>query len=149
MHQQPRATEHPLALNTASRSGQRSGVSGWTVSFMAQRLLLRARPRVRPPLPDHWSCARVRAAHLKLNDLSFDGIADDLQFGHGNRKLKSTRARASRIDVEHTVTLFYRRLVRMAGHNHLKPSRHGIEVQLGQVMQDVDKNFTNLKDFCL
>src|SRR6266849_1476912 len=34
MHQQPRATEHPLALNKASRSGQRSRVSGCTVSFM-------------------------------------------------------------------------------------------------------------------
>src|SRR5437879_5360822 len=34
MHQQPRATEHPLALNKASRSGQRFGVSGWTVSSM-------------------------------------------------------------------------------------------------------------------
>src|SRR5436190_9252080 len=37
MHQQPRATEHPFALNTASRSGQRSRVRGRTVSFMADR----------------------------------------------------------------------------------------------------------------
>src|SRR5260221_7772000 len=34
MHQQPRATEHPLALNSVSMSGQRSGVRGRTVSFM-------------------------------------------------------------------------------------------------------------------
>ena len=40
MHQQPRATEHPLALNRASRSGQRSGVSGCTVSFMEATSLL-------------------------------------------------------------------------------------------------------------
>src|SRR5882672_6372576 len=39
MHQQPRATEHPLALNSASMSGQRSGVRGRTVSFMGRRLL--------------------------------------------------------------------------------------------------------------
>src|SRR5438876_5053805 len=37
MHQQPRATEHPLALNRASRSGQRFEVSGNTVSFMRDR----------------------------------------------------------------------------------------------------------------
>lgn len=34
MHQQPRATEHPRALNTASRSGQRSGVRGAIVRFI-------------------------------------------------------------------------------------------------------------------
>src|SRR5712691_240245 len=34
MHQQPRATEQPLALKIASRSGQRSGVRGRTVSFI-------------------------------------------------------------------------------------------------------------------
>src|SRR6266702_5717812 len=34
MHQQPRATEQPVPLKTASRSDQRSGVRGATVSFM-------------------------------------------------------------------------------------------------------------------
>src|SRR5580765_5471179 len=34
MHQQLRAIEHPLALKTASRSGQRSGVSGASVTFI-------------------------------------------------------------------------------------------------------------------
>src|SRR5436190_10424411 len=35
MHQQPRATEQPLALKIVSRSDQRSGVRGATVSFMS------------------------------------------------------------------------------------------------------------------
>src|SRR5216117_659533 len=34
MHQQPRATEQPVPLKTTSRSDQRSGVRGATVSFM-------------------------------------------------------------------------------------------------------------------
>lgn len=34
MHQQLRASEQPLELNTASRSGQRAGVRGATVSFI-------------------------------------------------------------------------------------------------------------------
>jgi len=34
MHQQPRATEQPLALKIVSKSDQRSGVRGATVSFM-------------------------------------------------------------------------------------------------------------------
>ena len=34
MHQQPRATEQPLALKIVSSSDQRSGVSGVTVSFI-------------------------------------------------------------------------------------------------------------------
>ena len=87
-------------------------------------------------------------AHIKLNYLSFDGIADDLQLGHGNGKLESTRARASGIDVEHTATILYRWPVRMARHNHVKSGCHGIEIQFGQIVQDVDKDFTNLKDFC-
>jgi hypothetical protein len=36
MHRQPRATEHPLALKIASRSDQRSGVRGATVSFIGR-----------------------------------------------------------------------------------------------------------------
>ncbi|MGQ0602210.1 MAG: hypothetical protein ACT4QE_11030, partial [Anaerolineales bacterium] len=38
MHQHPRAIEHPFALKMASRSGQRSGVNGFTVSFILRGL---------------------------------------------------------------------------------------------------------------
>ena len=36
MHQQPRATEHPLALKIVSRSDQRSGVRGAIVSIQVK-----------------------------------------------------------------------------------------------------------------
>lgn len=87
------------------------------------------------------------AVHLKLKYVSFHGIAEYLQFGHGNGKLESTRAGTSRIDVEHAITIFYRRLVRMARHYHVKAGRHGIDIQIGQIVQDVDEDFTDLKDF--
>src|SRR5437899_3771061 len=53
MHQQPRATEHPLALNKASRSGQRFGVSGWTVSSMEGL-------RLAPPGDGHRSVRKCK-----------------------------------------------------------------------------------------
>ncbi len=34
MHPQPRATEHPLALKSASRSDPRCGLRGTTVNFI-------------------------------------------------------------------------------------------------------------------
>src|SRR5258708_26409918 len=58
MHQQPRATEHPLALNTASRSGQRSRVSGCTASFMEMTSTTSA------PAPGHDKYLRLGRRHL-------------------------------------------------------------------------------------
>src|ERR1700694_3303122 len=73
MHQQPRATEHPFALTTASRSGQRSAVSGCTVSFM--RKLLPTPPLLFWPCRQQCGTARqtVRGPQLRGLVVFVDG----------------------------------------------------------------------------
>src|SRR5260221_1745976 len=80
MHQQPRATEHPLALNTASRSGQRSRVRGRTVSFMERPSLLPA-SRVSRLGTGHLVYLIVLAGvlgHLQADLLPLAGFGDGL-----------------------------------------------------------------------
>jgi hypothetical protein len=85
--------------------------------------------------------------HLDLNYSGLDGATDDLKFRNRDGKFESTRARTSWIDVEDPIALLYRWLVRVSRHNYLKPSSHGIDIQLGQIVQDVYEDILDFKDF--
>src|SRR6185436_20463098 len=78
MHQQPRATEQPLAPKIASTSGHRSGVAGSTVTFMiaAARLFLQGsaeRPSVRLPAIVTANRIAVRKPRIPDDRRRFEG----------------------------------------------------------------------------
>src|SRR5215831_12297300 len=73
----------------------------------------------------------------------------DVQLTDADRQLEATRSRASWIDVEDTVPRLARRPVRMSEHHDTEACRDGVEIELRNIVEHVDRNTVYLKHFGL
>ena len=73
--------------------------------------------------------------------------AGNYEFRDRYRRLEAARTAASRLDEHHAMTFQNRRPVRVAGHDDLETGGHWIEIQAGQIMQDINGLGANHQHF--
>src|SRR3954466_9998504 len=74
-------------------------------------------------------------SYSQVYDLSADVPPRCLHAGDGDRQLEAARPGAPRIEKQDAVTRFDRGTMGMPEHHRRKDSRHGIDVELSDVMQ--------------
>lgn len=84
----------------------------------------------------------------QLYDSSGYRFARNDDLGNGYGKLKASRTRASRIDVENPRAFFDEGLVGVARHNNLNACCPWLYIELSKIVDCIDEDFANLNEFC-
>jgi len=70
----------------------------------------------------------------------------DRQSPHAHRQIEAPRARAARIEIEHTVLLFDLRPMAVTVHDYAESRAFRLQIELPQIMQHIDRNVAGFND---
>ena len=87
---------------------------------------------------------RVVGSDAKLDQLGHEPSARDLDPGHCDREREAARTRAPGVEEEHPLADLGAGTVRVAAHHGREARRGGIEIELGEVVQQVEGQRSDL-----
>lgn len=93
-----------------------------------------------------------RAAERSIEngyDVRLNFLLLDQKVSHGNRQVEPPQTCAARIEIENAVADFLVRSVTVAGDHDLEASGFGFQIEVGEIVEDVDRNVSDFENFSL
>src|SRR6516164_6195374 len=96
---------------------------------------------------------RTACLHLSTTDnmmkQRLEIACRQIQCRQGDRQVETAWPSTSRIEIEHPTPGLNQRAMRMAGNNHVDPTRRWIELQVVDVMKDIDRVVAKPDRLCI